>query len=299
MSNSINVAFVRQFEDNLNMLAQQKGSKILPHVNVMRTKSKIHYFERLGSGEASEIFDFHGDTPEPNNLEHSRRGALLRSFDAAEMIDRTADVRMLINPENQYALSLVYGLGRKADDVILGALYGSANSYDSSEASSTVALGSGQIIDEDYITANSDLTVDKLREARRILLANDVDLDAETPILLLDAQAEMSLLDSTEVTSSDYNTVKALVNGQVDTFMGFKFVRCQRLANAMHKTSESFVRAIVFVPSALGVVQGDAITTKISERADKRYSNQIYAYMDIGAVRVEESKVVSIECYRA
>lgn len=299
MSNTINVAFVRQFDDELRMLSQQRGSKTLPYVNVVKTNSKIHHFERLGSGEASEIFDQHGDTPTPVNLAHSRRGAILRSFDVAEMIDRQDNVRTLIQPENKYALSLAYALGRKADDVVLGALYGTAHAYDADETQSGVSLSAGQIVDEDFGTANSDLTVAKLREARRILLANNVDLDAEMPVCIVDADMLDNLLGETEVTSSDYNSVKALVNGEVDTFLGFKFVHCQRLAASSHLTSEGFARAICFVPSAVGVVMGNDMNVRIDERNDKRYSTQVYASMDIGAVRIEEEKVVSIECYRA
>lgn len=299
MSTTVDVAHVRAYSDNLTMLVQQKGSRLMPVVNVTKTNSKIHYFERLGAGEASEVFDRHGDTPEPANLVHTRRGAILRTFDLAEMIDDADKVRMLIDPTNPYMNNLSYALGRKADDVMLAALYGSANSYDSSEASSTTALSAGQIIDEDFSSANTDLTVAKLREARRILLANNADLDSETPILLHDGQALTSLLSETAVTSADFNTVKALVNGEIDTFMGFKFVHCERLANAQHETSEGFVRAIVFLPSALGVVTGRSIAVRVSERDDKRYSTQVYGSMDIGAVRIEEEKVVSIECYRA
>jgi hypothetical protein len=37
------------------------------------------------------------------------------------------------------------------------------------------------------------------------------------------------LLGTTQVTSSDFNTVKALVQGSVDSFMGFKFISSNRL----------------------------------------------------------------------
>jgi hypothetical protein len=299
MSNSINVAFVQQFKDNLRLLAQQKGSKVLPHVAVETIVGKYTHFERLGGTEAVEVLTRHGDTPDPANLVHSRRRAILRTFEAAELIDDADKVRLLIDPTNAYAMQLAYGLGRKADDIILAAMYGDAQSVDSADAQGAVSFAAGNIVDEDFNTANSDLIVEKLREARRILLVNNVDLDAEQPILLHDGTALMSLLSDTEVTSADFNTVKALVNGQLDTFMGFRFVNVERLATAAHKTSEGFVRALVFVPSAMGVAVGRDMNVRIGERADKRYSTQVYAAMDIGATRIEEEKVVSIECYRA
>lgn len=299
MSTTVNTAFVQQFKDNLELLVQQKGSRILPVTRVEKIVGKFTHFDRLGTGEASEVVDRHGDTPAPLNLAHSRRRAILRTFDAAELIDNADKVRMLIDPTSEYTQSIMYSLGRKADDILLDALYGNSYAVDSSDAQSTVALSAGQIVDEDFGAASSDLTVEKLREARRILLANNVDLQSETPIILHDGQAIMTgLLAQTAVTSSDYNSVKALVNGELNTFMGFKFVHCERLAATQHKTSESFVRAIVFVPSALGVATGRDMNVRISERDDKRYSTQVYGAMDIGAVRRQEEKVVVIECYR-
>lgn len=298
MSNTVDVAFVRQFNDSIYDRVEQKGSKVLPHVMPEVTNSKIHYFELMGAATVEEIATRHGATPAPNNIAHTRRGAILRGFHAAEYLDDWDRVRMLINPQDRYAQKLVNALGRQADDILLNALYGSANSYDRDEAATGTALSAGQIIDEDFGAANSGLTIAKLIEARRLLLANNADLDAETPILLLDAQAQMDLLGTTQITSSDYNTVKALVAGEVDTFMGFKFVPCQRLADAQHKTSENFVRSIVFMPSALGVVKNGDMETKISERNDLSHSVQVYSRMFLGAVRLEEEKVVVIENYR-
>lgn len=298
MSSTVNVSFVQQFRDNLELLVQQKGSKVLPTVTVDKIVGKYTHYDRLGAGEASEILTRHGDTPDPLNLVHSRRRVILRSFEAAELIDDADKVRMLIDPTNEYSMSLSFALGRKADDILLDALYGNAYAVDSADAQSSVALTAGQIVDEDFTTGNSDLTIAKLIEARRIFELNNVDLSSETPILLHDAQAKASLLGTTQVTSSDYNTVKALVRGEIDTFMGFRFVHCQKLADTAHKTSEGFVRAIAFVPSAIGVAMGRNMNVRIAERADKRFSTQVYGTMDIGATRRQEEKVVSIECYR-
>lgn len=303
MSYTVNTAFVQQFKNNLELLVQQKGSIMLPVVSAERITGKYTHFDRLGSGEASEVLTRHGDTPSPLNLAHSRRRCILRTFDAAELVDNADKVRMLIDPTSEYSTSIAYALGRKADDIILAGLYGTAYAVDSSDSQTSVALSdlgsSQQIIDEDTGTANTDLTVAKLRAAKKRLMKNNVDLQSETPVCAHDGQALTDgLLAETSVTSSDYNTVKALVAGEVNTFMGFRFVWCERLADSQHLTSEGFARAIVFVPSAIGVAMGRDINVRISERDDKRYSTQVYGAMDIGAVRRQEEKVVVIECYR-
>lgn len=298
MSETVNVSFVQQYKDTLVLQVQQKGSKVLQYFPIDRIQGKMMHWDRLAKGEAEELLVRHGPTPGPANFIHSRRRAILRTFHKAEYTDQADLQRLLVDPTNRYAENIRNALGRKVDDLLLNALYGSAYSVDSNDSQGTVSLSSGQIIDEDYTTANSDLTVAKLIEARRLLEVNDVDLDAEMPILIADSTALNNLLRDTQITSADYNSIRALVNGQVDTFMGFKFVRCNRLADAQHKTSEGFVRAIATVPSALGVAMGRDISVDIDKRTDLSNSIQVYAKFDLGAVRIEEEKVVVIECYR-
>ncbi|MEK9896448.1 MAG: phage capsid protein, partial [Burkholderiaceae bacterium] len=100
------------------------------------------------------------------------------------------------------------------------------------------------------------------------------------------------LLALTQITSADYNSVKALVQGQIDTFMGFKFIRSERLG----LDGSSNRQVLAFTKSAIGLAVGKDMSTKISERADKNYATQVFLSMTIGATRVEDEKVVEIAC---
>ena len=100
------------------------------------------------------------------------------------------------------------------------------------------------------------------------------------------------MLAITQITSADYNSVKALVQGQIDTFMGFKFIRTQRLGTDTNGNRQ----VLAFNQSALGLAVGSDISTKISERADKNYATQVFLSMTIGATRVEDEKMVEIAC---
>ena len=124
-----------------------------------------------------------------------------------------------------------------------------------------------------------------------------------------------SLLGETSITSADFNSVKALVQGEIDTFLGFKFIRTERLAtlatgpsyNKADGTygtgSETFAnnsrRCFAWAQDGLLLATAKDVTGKISERADKSYSTQVYACMGIGATRMEENKVVEILCNEA
>ena len=100
------------------------------------------------------------------------------------------------------------------------------------------------------------------------------------------------LLGDTQIQSSDYNTVKALVNGEIDTFMGFKFLRSERLTT----DSNGDTQCIAWIGDGIGLSMGMDVKTEISERSDKNYSTQVYAQMCLGAVRIEDEKVVEIAC---
>jgi hypothetical protein len=85
---------------------------------------------------------------------------------------------------------------------------------------------------------------------------------------------------------------KALVQGEIDTFMGFNFIRTERLDT----NSSSNRLVLAFAKSGIGLAVGSDIQTRISERADKNYATQVFLSMTIGATRIEDEKVVEIEC---
>src|SRR3546814_3244582 len=96
------------------------------------------------------------------------------------------------------------------------------------------------------IAVGSDgLTLVKLLQAKEILDAAEVDVDdttgqgAPTRVIAVSTKQITNLLGTTEIKSVDYNSVKALAQGQADTFLGFKFVRTERVPQV--GTSRMFV----------------------------------------------------------
>jgi len=298
MSIEVNKAFVQQFSDNLIMLAQQKGSVLMNSVSVKNVVGKYIHFDRLGASSAQLRVSRHGDTPLIDSP-HSRRRAILSDYEWADLIDKQDEVRMLIDPKSDYARAGGYAIGRAIDDVIIAAATGNASSIDSADASSNVSLPSSQIVDDDFGTGcDSNLTLEKVIEAKRILLRNDVD-PSEEMFMVVNASALHSLLSEVEVGSIDYNSVKALVRGEIDTFMGFKFILCNRLLGTADGTDTSPVFVLAYAKSGIGIGVGQDINVRISERDDKSYSTQVYASASIGAVRIEEEKVVEVQCVQA
>jgi hypothetical protein len=203
------------------------------------------------------------------------------------MIDDQDKLRMLIDPTSPYAINGANALGRSLDDIIISAALGTAQTGENG-STATVFDTTNQRIN----MGGTGLTVAKLRQARRILAANEVDLASEMLYIAVTAQQIDNLLGTTEVTSSDFNSVKALVQGDIDTFMGFKFIQIERLG----LDGSGDRRCFAWAKSGLHVGMWNDINTKISERADKSYAMQVYVKGTFGATRVEEKKIVEIIC---
>jgi len=108
---------------------------------------------------------------------------------------------MLIDPTSAYAMAAASAMGRAMDDVVIAAALG--NAFTGETGSTTTALPAGQQI----ANGGADLTVAKLRTAKKTLDLSDVDPSIPRYIAVSPHQIE-ALLGDTNVTSSDFNTVK-------------------------------------------------------------------------------------------
>ena len=176
-------------------------------------------------------------------------------------------------------------MGRAMDDAIISAATGSA--YGGVAGGTPVVLPAGQKI----VHNSTNLTIAKVLAAKKLLDAAEVDPD-EQRFLICTADQISDFLNITEVKSSDYNTIKALAQGQIDTYLGFKFIRSERLGQDATPNRQ----VLAFTKSAIGLALGADITTKISERSDKNYATQVFLSMTIGATRIEDEKMVEIAC---
>lgn len=287
MSTEITTAFVEQYSSNIQMLSQQKGSILRDKVRVEAVTGKNAFFDQVGSVTATVRSTRHADTPQ-SDTPHSRRRVSLVDYEFADLIDDLDKVRMLVDPTSTYALAAAYAMGRAMDDAIITAATGSA---DTGVAGGTaVALPSSQIIAE---AGTTGMTIAKLREAKEIIDLADVDPSLPRHIIVSPKQIT-DLLGTTEVTSSDFNTVKALAQGDINSFLGFNFIVSNRLAVATQIRD-----CIAFVSDGIGLAVGKDATARIDERADKGYATQVYYSAAFGATRMEEDKVVKIQAYEA
>lgn len=277
MSNQITTSMVEQYKSNFIILSQQKGSKYREHVRVETLVGKSHFFERIGSVDMVDATSRHDDTPQIDTP-HSRRRVSAVTSRYADMIDKADIRRVLIDAQSAYVTVGMMAAGRRMDRHILTAALG--NAYAGETGATTIALPSAQKV----AAASAGLTISKLLSAKEILGEGDVDEDVGL-VCAINPAGLTDLLNATEVKSADYNTVKALAAGQLDTFMGYKFVKSNLVTAG---------KAIVWQKNAIGLAVSAEPFVRISERADKNYSWQVFVEMDMGATRAEDAGVVEI-----
>ena len=283
MSTQITTAFVQQFSSNVQLLSQQMGSLLRGSVSEESVTGEKAFFDQVGSSAALKRTSRHGDTPIVDTP-HSRRMVTMDTYEWADLIDDADKVRMLIDPTSAYARTAAAAMGRAMDDAIIDAAIGTAKTGKSG-ATSTTLPSSQQIA-----AGSADLTLDKLLEAKKKFDLASVDASIPRFMVVGPDQIE-SLLGNTTVTSSDFNTVKSLVQGEIDTFMGFKFIVSTRL-NKSGNNRQCFA----FAGDGIKLAMGKDVMARIEERADKSCSTQVYYCSTFGATRMEEEKVVQIDC---
>lgn len=295
MSFQVTTAFVNQYRANIELLLQQRGSKLRPFVREERQSAEFDFYDRIGATEAQENTTRHGDTP-LISTPHDRRRIGLRDFDWADLIDKKDKIRLLTDPQSAYAQNAAFAFGRKIDRLIIEAAFG--NAYAGKTGEIVVPFPAVQKIPVDYVetgsSAESGLTVAKLRKAREMFRAAEVQ-DDEHLTAAVTAKQITDLLKTTEVTNADYNAIKALVQGEVDSFMGFKFVSLELLQKDVNDDR----RCLFWAKSGICLAIGEDTTTRIDERKDKRYSTQVYVSMSANASRMEEPKVIEVACAEA
>ena len=287
MSNQITTAFVQQYSNNVQMLSQQKGSLLRSAVDVETVVGKNSFFDQVGLAQAVKRTTRHADTPQIDTP-HARRRVSLVDYEYADLIDNQDKIRTLIDPTSSYATAAAYALGRAQDDEIIAALSGTA--FTGETGSTSTALPAAQKITE---AGTDGMTIAKLRTAKEKLDAASVDPSIPRYIAVSPKQIT-DLLGTTEVTSSDFNSVKALANGEVNSFLGFNFIVSNRLS-----ISSSKRLCLVWAMDGCKMAIGQDLMTRIDERSDKGYAHQVYVCQSIGATRMEEDKVVTIQAHEA
>ena len=291
---SVNLAnlYAQQYAMNCELLLQQKDSRLRSYVTQgSYIGEQAAVVDQLGEIAMQDVVGKFGAMGRVDNTT-DRRWVLPSSFDLPQLIDSIDSLKLLSDPSSKYVMAAVSAAKRKMDDVILDACFGTSKTGKTGSTSTTFPSGQQVAVDHGA-SGNTNLTVAKLREARKLLRAAEVDLDMDPVTVVITASQEDSLLSEAQIISLDYNDRPVLKDGKIMSFLGMNFVHCERV----DADANAYRRVPVFAKSGLHMGIWNDIKTDVSQRKDlQNLPWQAYVYMTIGATRTEEEKVVEIKC---
>lgn len=287
--------YTTQFSTNLELLLQQKGSKLRGRVtegmHVGKQASPINQIGAITLQTSAGRFAPKGRT-DPTFV---RRWVSPTDGSINQLIDSFDELKTIVDPKSKYAENASNAVGRGWDDAIITAFFGSAMIGTDANSMTTESFDStnNQVANNFGASATTGLTVAKLIEAQRILLHYHNDLDSDSPTIVIGSQQNSDLLKQVQVVSTDYNDKPVLVDGRVRRFLGFDVVISERLTVS---SSDRYVP--VFVKSGMYLGMWKDMTNRASIRNDLESEPwQLYTQVSFGATRTQTSgKVIRIMC---
>lgn len=287
MASTIPVGFVDRFRGDYIMLSQQRTSRL---EGTVRTdpdmlQGRFGYYDRIGAVEMQKRTSRNADTGVVD-VPHSRRRITLADYELPHLLDKQDVMRMVSDPQGKYMQNALAAAARKKDSIIITAADAVSYSIDEDNQATALALPSTQII----AASAAGLTLAKLLSTKEILDGAEVD-DEEERFAVVSSKQVTNLLNTTEIKNADYNSVKALAEGKIDTYLGFKFIRSERL-----KKTGTERRCLFYAKNAIGLAVGEDVTVDIGPRRDKGNATQLLITMSADATRIEDEKLVAVDC---
>jgi len=283
------------------MLQQQKGSRLREAVMVdPNVPGDRAFYDQVDATSMSLVTNRHGDT-EYTDTPHRRRMVTMAMYEVADLVDRADQRRLLNDPINPYTRSMAAAANRQIDDVLFPAFTATAST--GVDGTTGVAIPAANFIEADGTASTgvgTPLTVTSLILVRNLLEAaeNDEGDGDDMWYACLTAAAREDLLSADHtaagpgtVADFDFATVKALVNGQIDTFMGFKFLKSQRVTRG----ATNSWNCPFWVKRSMQLSIGQEPRSFMDVLPSKRHSIQVRHELDAGATRMDEAGVVVLE----
>jgi len=277
MAQGISNAFVTLFDAEVKQAFQ--GMRSLG--GLVRERNGVEgstvKFPKIGKGSATIRVPQTDVTP--LNVTYSQVTATLSDYNAAEYSDIFHQAKVNFDERRELVMVVSNAIGRRMDQLVLDALSASSTSL---------------TVSNDIGATDSNLNVAKLRRAKKLLDQNNVP--AEGRVMIISAAGLEGLLGETQTTSTDFNSVQALVSGSIDTFLGFKFVTLGDRAEGGLPIDGSLDRTCyAFHKDAVGMGIGMAQKTEINYVPEKT-SFLVNSMFSAGAVAIDDEGIVKITC---
>lgn len=327
-ADSINTAYVNSFRAGFEQAFQQFDTRIAQFFTMTRQASEFDFHDRIGiAEEMTEDTTRYGDNP-VSEIPFDRRRTGLRDFELGKYIDPKDLIRVLTDPQAPVTVAMRASGHRKMDDIIIERIFDKAYTGKKGEhvvdfvptpSSGKINVGNlskghsnpiktagkynlvagmteGISVAKDYVrqgtAADSGLTLDKLRAVRATMLRLEAITQDQTLDCWVTERQIDDLLSIEEVINADYAVRKALAEGQVTTFMGFRFRHSERL----QQDADGARRCIVATPSAALVSYAKTLSLDVWRDSSKKNIPYIYFKLCLDATRMWGELTAEVKC---
>jgi len=271
MSIGLSPAFVTLFEAEVKQAYQGKAALVEATRQRRGVEGNIVKFPKVGKGVAT--LRVPQTDVVPLNTDFSQVTATMQDWNAAEYSDIFMQQKVNFEERQELVQVVANAIGRRQDQLILDALLAGKGS--------TVAHG------------GTNLTVAKLRDAKKTMDTNNVP--PEDRHMIIHANNLSNLLGETSVTSADFNTVRALVSGELDTFLGFRFHTLgDRTEGGISIDGSSIRSCLAFHKTAIGYGEGIGPKTEINYVPEKT-SHLVNAMLSACSTAIDGEGIIEVQ----
>ncbi|MCK5610264.1 hypothetical protein KAR91_50795 [Candidatus Pacearchaeota archaeon] len=313
--------FVDQFSDDLYQVCQQTESLFGQAVRVedsglINTEDKA--FDMMDEFTLTEKSGRSPDTPtiDPST---QRRWVETTPYHNSVLFDRDDDLDMKLEPTGDFVTAFRRAVNRKKDDIIYAAFEAAVTSGRRAGSSITWASQDGNV---KYTGADSNGDIDGRTIAHDTAVGNssasNTGMTAEKAELIVEYFANNNVDESIPIfcaisprqatqmfgqeqyVNKDYGSPGPHATGQfLRNWMGINWIRSTKVLLGSSNDVDGDTDVYECWAWAMdGMILGvaDELTVEITERADKSYAQQVYVHMNMGCMRMDEDKVLKIEC---
>jgi hypothetical protein len=265
MANTIDQAFIKQFETEVHMAYQRMGSKLRNTVRTTNVTGSTARFQVIGKGTATT--KSRNGNVTPMELAHTNVEVTMADFYASEYMDKLDELKININERQAVAQSAAAALGRKTDEILITAMDAGANSTQIGATGS--AVSKADLLSLFETLGNADVPEDGQR------------------YLAMSPSGFADLFNINEFASSDYVGPQNLpfAGGMtMKEFLGFKIFSTSAVAGGKNFSYHT---------SSVGLGVNADVQTEVNYIAEK-VSHLATSMMSMGAVVIDSDGIYEV-----
>jgi len=276
MSKTLSAVAVTEFDSMVKHAYQGMG--LLKNAATLRNNvvGDTYKFRRMGKGLANQKST--SDLVTPMDVAHEFNTATLQNWNAPEYTDMFDAQDVNFDEKQELANTIAGALGRRCDQLVIDAMDGSTPL--------TTTVG------KDVGGANTNLNIAKVVKAQVEL--RDQGVPNTELFAAVNALGLGGLLNDEKATSADYQTIKALVNGEIDTLAGFKFIILESRTEGGLTVAANVVDSWFFQRPSVGLAIGIDMKTEVDWVAE-RTSWLCNGMLKAGSVVRDEGGLVKVQ----